>query len=70
MEQGSTKVLHKNPKDKEEKTVYPSERKLGKVTKPQSKSIISAHGNCRCSQAVEAVEVISCLMKRGAGSVI
>jgi len=27
MEQGSTKVLHKNLKDKEEKTVYPFERK-------------------------------------------
>ena len=31
MEQGSTKVLHLNPKDKEEKTVYPEE--LGKITK-------------------------------------
>ena len=42
MEQGSTKVLHKSLKDKEEKTVYPSEKKLGKVTKPQSQSIIPA----------------------------
>ena len=32
MGQGSTKVLHKNLKDKEEKRVYLLERKLGKVT--------------------------------------
>jgi len=56
MEQGSTKVLHLNPKDKEEKTVYPLERSLiGKITKPQSQPIIPAHGSCRCSQTVKVI---------------